>query len=123
MGKEILTFKHTETEKNKLHRNKIPVHLRDVDIEKVLVSKKISFGEKHYKYFIGYLYNDDKVKPLNTMLSKTSAYVKSYNGQTKWMHFLIEEDESLEKYNTIWDKVSPDIKKILKASLSKIKLF
>ena len=32
----------------------------DVDIEKVLVSNKIYFGEKNYKYFIGYLYNDNK---------------------------------------------------------------
>ena len=45
------------------------------------------------------------------MLPKTSAYVKSYDGQTKWMYFLIEDDELLEKYNTIWDKVSADIKK------------
>ena len=27
------------------------------------------------------------------------------------MHLLIEDDESLEKYNTIWDKASADIKK------------
>ena len=27
------------------------------------------------------------------------------------MYFLIENDELLEKYNTIWDKVSADIKK------------
>ena len=47
-------------------------------IEKVLVSHKISFGEKNNKDFIGYLYNDDKVKPLNIMLPKTSAYVNSY---------------------------------------------
>ena len=33
------------------------------------------------------------------------------NGQTKWMYFLIEDDELLEKYNAIWDKVSADIKK------------
>ena len=46
MSKEILTFGNIEIEKNKFYRNKIPVHLRDVDIEKVLVSKKISFGEK-----------------------------------------------------------------------------
>ena len=83
----------------------------DVDIVKVLVSNKIYFGEKHYKYFIGYLYNDHKVKPLHIMLPKTSAYVKSYYGQTKWMYFLIEDDDLLEKYNTIWDKVSADIKK------------
>ena len=82
--------------KKKIYRHKIPVPLRDVDIEKVLVSNKIPFGEKNYKYFIGYLYNDDKVKPLNIMLPKTSAYVKSYDGQTKWMYFLIEDDELLE---------------------------
>ena len=71
----------------------------DADIEKVLVSNKFSFGEKIYKYFIGYLYNDNKVKPLNIMLPKTSAYVKSYAGQTKWMFFLIENGDLLEK---IW---------------------
>ena len=27
------------------------------------------------------------------MLSKTSAYVKIYDVQTKWMYFLIEHDE------------------------------
>ena len=47
----------------------------------------MSFGKKKYKYFIGCLCNDDKVKPLCIMLPKTSAYVKSYDGQTKWMYF------------------------------------
>ena len=47
------------------------------------------------------------------MLPKTSAYVKNYDGQIKWMYFLIEHDDLLEKYNAIWDKVSTDIKKSL----------
>ena len=34
----------------------------DVDIENILVSSKISSGEKSYKYFIGYLYDDNKNK-------------------------------------------------------------
>ena len=62
MGKEILTFGDIEIEKNKSYRNKTPIFLKDVDIEKVLVSNKICFGEKSCKYFIGYLYNDNKVK-------------------------------------------------------------
>ena len=45
------------------------------------------------------------------MLPKTSAYVKCYDGQTKWMHFLIEDIDLLKKYNTIWDKISADIKR------------
>ena len=52
------------------------------------------------------------------MLNKTSAYIKSYNRQSKWMYFLTEDDGLLEKYNTIWDKFSADIKKNLVASLS-----
>ena len=57
------------------------------------------------------MYNDHKVNPSHVMLPKTSAYVKGYDGQTKWMYFLIEDDGSLEKYNTIWYKDSADIKK------------
>ena len=45
------------------------------------------------------------------MLPKISAYVKSYDGQIKRMFFLTEDDDLLEKYNTIWYKVSTDIKK------------
>ena len=47
--------------------------------------------------------------------------MKSYDGQTKWIHVLIEDDELWEKYNTIWDEVSTDIEKNLIASLSAIK--
>ena len=97
--------------KKKIYRHKVPIFLGDVDIEKVLASKNISFGEKNFKYFIGYLYDNHKVKPLYIMLPKTSAYLKSYDGQTKWMYYLIEDDDLLEKYNTIWGKVSADTKK------------
>ena len=45
------------------------------------------------------------------MLPKTSAYVKSYDEQTKWMYFLIENYDLLEKSNTIWNKFRADVKK------------
>ena len=57
------------------------------------------------------------------MLPETSAYIKNYVRQTKWMYFLIEDDDLLEKYNTIWYKVSADIKKDFGSeSLSIIKI-
>ena len=55
------------------------------------------------------------------MLPKTSAYVKSYDGQTEWMYVLIEDDDLSEKYNTIWDKVSADVKKNFTRNLFTIK--
>ena len=75
MGKEILTSGYIEIEKNKLHCHKTPIFLKGVYIQKVLVSNKISLGEKNYKHFISCLYNGNKVKPLHIMLLKTSAYV------------------------------------------------
>ena len=74
MGKEILTF--SDTEKNKL----IPIRVPFFKNMQIWKSVSIySSGEKSYKRFIGYLYNDYKVKPLHIMLPKISAYVKSYD--------------------------------------------
>ena len=50
-------FLNKGLKKDKFYRHESPIFLKDVDIEKVLVSNKISSGEKNYKYFIGYLYN------------------------------------------------------------------
>ena len=46
MGKEVLTFGDIEIEKNKFYHHQTPTFFGDVDIEKELVSNKISFGEK-----------------------------------------------------------------------------
>ena len=42
--------------------------------------------KKTINTIIGYLYDDNEVKPLHIMLPKTSAHVKSYDGQTIWMY-------------------------------------
>ena len=125
MGKEISMLGDIQIEKNQFwnFRYESPIFLRDVNIENVLVSNKISFSEKNYKYFISYLYDDYKFKPLHIMLPKTKAYVKSYDGQTEWMIFLIKTEDLLNKYNIIWDKVISDIKKNLIANLFAITFF
>ena len=55
--------------------------------------------------------DDYKVKPLHIMLPKTTAYIKRYDGKTKWMYSLINNDDWLEKYNTVRDKVKADVRK------------
>ena len=47
------------------------------------------------------MYNNNKFKPLHIMLSKKGHNVKRYDEQTKWMYLLIEDDDLLEKGNTI----------------------
>ena len=46
-------FGNIKIEKDKFYHHKAPIFLEDADIKKVLVSKKISFGQKIYKHFIG----------------------------------------------------------------------
>ena len=46
------------------------------------------------------------------MLLKTRAFIKRYDGQKKWMQFLIENDDLLKKCNTILAKVNADTKKV-----------
>ena len=38
------------------------------------------------------------IKPLHIMLPKMSTYVRNYDGETKSMHFLIEDNELFKKY-------------------------
>ena len=121
MGKEIIIFGDIELEKHKFGRYKTPIFLEDVDIKRVLLSNKISSGEKNYEYFIDYLHDDFKVKPLYIMLPETSSYVKSYHGQTKLMYFLVEDDDLLEKHNIIGIKSVLVLKKTSVASPSTIK--
>ena len=66
MGAEILRFADIEIGKNKFYCYKTSIFFKkDADIEKVLVCNKFFLEEKIYKYFIGYLYIDDRVKSLH----------------------------------------------------------
>ena len=55
--------------------------------------------------------HDFKFKPFSIILSKKSAFVKSYDGEIKSMYFLIEDHELLKRYNDIQNKVSNSMKK------------
>ena len=47
------------------------------------------------------------------MLPKTGTYVKSYDGETKCMIFLIRDYNLMKKHNDVQNKVTNSIKKQL----------
>ena len=82
---------------------------KDIDTKNIWVSNKICSGKISINpLLVACMMN--KVKPLHIMLPKVSTYVKSYDGQTKWIYFLIEFFD-WTKYNAIWDKVNAYIQK------------
>ena len=57
------------------------------------------------------------------MLPKTSTYEKSYDGQTKWIYFLNEDDDLLEKHKLFGIKSALILRNNLIAELSTMKIF
>ena len=51
------------------------------------------------------------------MLPKTGAYVESYDGKTKWIYFLMEDNDLLQKLILIGIKSALISKKSLIASM------
>ena len=54
-------------------------NIDDIDLNKILVSKKETYGKYNsFKYFIGYNDND-VIRPLCLRLSKTTGYINEFN--------------------------------------------
>ena len=106
MEKTIIKFSDIEIQKQKFHQHNGPISIKNYkkkDINKIVVSNKVSFGKKGFKYINGYK-DAKKIKPLCIFLPKMSAYRKDFN-ETKYIYFLIKDDELLKRYNKIWKKV------------------
>ena len=82
--------------KQKFHQHKIPISIKNIDINKTVVSNKFSFGKKGFKYFIGH--KDVEIRPLCIFLPKMDVYRRDF-GEIKYMPFSTKDDELLEKYN------------------------
>ena len=94
-GKNI-NFKDKKLNKGNFYKYKKLFNIHDLDINKILVSKKESYGIKNsLKYFIGY--NDDVIiKPLCIKLPQMVGYVKHFDSN-KTMSFKVSDNKFLKK--------------------------
>ena len=54
-------------------------NIDDIDVNKILVSKKEQYGKYNsFKYFIGYN-NSNVIRPLYLFLSQTTGYIKKFD--------------------------------------------
>ena len=83
---EILRYWNRKTE---IHQHKRPISVKNIDINKMVLSNKVSFGKKGMKYFIGWK-DAKKIRPLFIFLPKMSVYRKDFN-ETKYV-VLIKDD-------------------------------
>ena len=76
----------------------------DFVVNKKVVSYRIKHNDDGFKYFIGYLQDDDIIRPLCIILSQMSGYMKYFDNAGKNMSLKIEDGSVYLKYNEIWNK-------------------
>ena len=103
-GKNI-TFDDEKIKKSNFYKNKKLSKIDDIDLKKILGSKKESYGtKKSLKYFIGYR-DDDVIRLRCIKLPQMIGYVKCFDSN-KLMSFKATEKKLLKKYTQIWERVS-----------------
>ena len=79
MSGKSTNFDDKKINKSNFCKSKKLFNLHDIDVNKILVSKKESYGTKNsLKYFIGYN-DDDAIRPLCLNLPQMIRYVKQFD--------------------------------------------
>ena len=109
-GKNI-SFDDKKIKKSDFCKNKKIFQIDDIDVNKILVSKKELYGKKNaLKYFIGYNDND-VIRPLCLRLPKMTGYTRKLSENTTTsLRVNNNNKQLLENYNKIREKVEKLIK-------------
>ena len=102
MSGKNLNFDDKKIKESKLYKNKKVFLIDDVDVNKILVSKKEPYDSKNaFKYFIGH--NDsDVIRPLCVRLPQMTDYATKFNENTT-TSFRANNEELLKNYDKIWE--------------------
>ena len=77
--------------KNSFHKFKRPVSIDKVDIKKIVLSSKESYGNKGaFKYFMGYIINV-VIIPLYIKLPQMNAFAKYFDSDIEYMNLLVHD--------------------------------
>ena len=103
-GKNI-NFDNKNIRKSDFYNNNKKIfNIDDIDVNKILVSKKEQNGKYNsFKYFIGYNDND-VIRPLYLFISQTTGYINKFEKNKITMSLMVKDKQLLENYNKIWKK-------------------
>ena len=91
------------------NKNKKIYNINDTDVNKILVSEKVSNGKNNsFKYFIGYNDND-VIRPLFVNFSEMTSYINKFKDKkvkitTITVSLMVKDEQLFKNYNKIWEK-------------------
>ena len=114
MNGKSINFDNKNIKKSDFYnKNKKIFNIDDIDVNKILVSKKEQYGKYNsFKYFIGYNDND-VIKPLYLELSQMTGYInkfnqhknKNKNKNTITLSLKVKDKKKMKNYDKIWKKI------------------
>ena len=107
MNGKSINFDNKNIKKSDFYnKNKKIFNIDDIDVNKILVSKKEQYGKYNSsKYFIGY--NDNGViRPLYFFLSQTTGYINKFDKNKITMSLMIKDIKLLKSYNKTRKKLT-----------------
>ena len=104
MSEETLKFGDIVVNEKEFHASKQAIALNLVSTNKIVTSDKFKHSDDGSKYFVGYLHDDDVIRPLCIILLQMSGYIKYFDNGGKNMSFKIEDESVHLKYTEIWNE-------------------
>ena len=105
MSEKSIKFQERKVNKSNFYNDKTLFKIDDIDVDRILISKKESYGKnKTHKYFTGYNYNDE-IEPLFIRLPQMIGYAKFFDS-SKTMSFKVNDNKMLKSYTKIWKRIS-----------------
>ena len=101
MSISSINFDKKKIKKSDVYNKNKTFNIDDIDINKILVSKKETYGKYNsFKYFIGYNDND-VIRPLYLFISQTTGYTNKSEKNKITMSLMIKDIQLLKNYNKI----------------------
>ena len=102
MNGPSIIFDDKKIKKTIFYRSRRPFSVNDIDVNEILISKEVVYGTKNsLKYFIGYIDEDNVIKPLCLKLPQMIGYFKEFNDRIT-MSLKVDDSKLLKKYCRIW---------------------
>ena len=83
MSEQTLKFCDIVVNKREFHASKKTIALSLVNTIKIVVSGKFKHSDDSSTYFIGYLHDDDVIRPLCIVLPQMSGYIQYFDNGGK----------------------------------------
>ena len=97
-----MIFDDKKSKKNFFDRSRKPFIVSDVDVNRILISKEVSYETKHsLKYFTGYNDEEDVMRSLLLKLPQMIGYLKEFD-ESMTMSLRVDDSKLFKKYCKIW---------------------